>query len=182
MPKTHAETTTTPTAAPTPVASPTPTPTVVPLPSDALAPALRELMAIFANELAEVHFPNVDHKVLSELAGHVETETQRVEELRAQLDTAHATLIEVKTRLQRAAEQGLAYAKVFAASNPELMARLAEVNLGGETPRRRKLEVAAAAPAEAGDGTTPIKLPPKRGRKPKQAAEQTTEDETETGS
>jgi hypothetical protein len=164
MPKTHVEMSTT-----------TSTPTTAPSPSEALPPALRELLGIFAQELAAVSFPNVDHKVLVELAEQVEVEAQRVEELRAQLDTAHAGLIDVKARLQRAAEQGLAYARVYAAGDADLAARLAEVNLGGETPRRRKLEVAAAA-ADPGDGTTPIKLPAKRGRKPKQ--QPVVEDET----
>lgn len=171
MPKTHAET--------TPVPS---TSTPVPAPSDALSPALRELIGIFAQELAAVSFPGVDHKTFMDLAAQVETESQRVEELRAQLDTAHAALIEVKSRLQRSAEQGLAYAKVYAANDAELLARLNEVNLGGETPRRRKLEVAAAAPADPGDGSTPIKLPAKRGRKPKVAVEEESTTETETGS
>ncbi len=155
MPKTHVE-----------MSHTTSTTTAQPSQSDALPPALRELLGIFAQELAGVSFPNVDHKVLVELAEQVEVEAQRVEELRAQLDTAHAGLIDIKARLQRAAEQGLAYARVYAAGDADLAARLAEVNLGGEAPRRRKLEVAAAA--DPGDGTTPIKLPAKRGRKPKQ--------------
>ena len=169
MPKTHAET--------TPVPS---TPTPATSPSDALSPALRELIGIFAQELAAVSFPGVDHKTFMDLAAQVETESQRVEELRAQLDTAHSALIEVKSRLQRSAEQGLAYAKVYAANDAELLARLNEVNLGGETPRRRKLEVAAATATDPGDGTTPIKLPAKRGRKPKVAVEEETESETDT--
>lgn len=157
-------------------------------PSDALPPSLRELLSIFAKELSQVSFPGVDHKVLIDLSAQVEEEAQRVEELRGQLDTAHQTLIEVKGRLQRAAEQGLAYARVYAASDAELATRLAEVNLGGEAPRRRKLEVAAAA-TDPGDGTTPIKIPAKRGRKPKSqqpaAGEEASSEETsseETGS
>jgi len=181
MPKTHAETTP---VTSTPTAPSTAPSTSVPPQSDALSPALRELIGIFAQELAAVSFPGVDHKTFMDLAAQVETESQRVEELRAQLDTAHSALIEVKTRLQRSAEQGLAYAKVYAANDAELLARLNEVNIGGETPRRRKLEVAAASATDPGDGTTPIKLPAKRGRKPKvaAAAEEETETETETGS
>jgi hypothetical protein len=155
MPKTHAE--------PTPAST---TPVTAATPSDALSPALRELLAIFEQELAEVRFPNVDGKILADLAARVDAETQRVEELRAQLDTAHAGLVDVKARLQKAAEQGLGYARVYAAGDADLLARLAEVNLGGE-PRRRKLEVAAP---EAADGT--IKLPPRRGRPRKQVSDE----------
>lgn len=155
-----------------------------PTSSDTLPPALRELISIFSKELAEVNFPGVDAKVLTDLANDVAAETQRVEELRAQLDTAHATLIEVKQRLQKSAEQGLAYAKVYAATDADLATRLAEVNLGGETPRRRKLEVAApaAGAAEGGEGAE-VKQPAKRGRKPKQPPQQAAEGgEEETGS
>ncbi len=186
MPKTHAETT--PATSTPPTSTPTSTPTgtstpPVPSQSDALSPALRELIGIFAKDLAAVSFPGVDHKTFMDLAEQVDTESQRVEELRAQLDTAHSALIEVKSRLQRSAEQGLAYAKVYAANDAELLARLNELNIGGETPRRRKLEVAAAAATDPGDGTTPIKIPAKRGRKPKAAAAAAEEEtETETGS
>jgi hypothetical protein len=158
MPKTTTEPTTT-------TMTSTPAPTTAPPPAtpDALTPAMRELIALFDKELAEVRFPGVDSKLLAELGAQVDAETQRVEDLRAQLDTAHAGLVDFKNRLQRAAEQGLAYAKVYAAGDAELLAKLAEINLGGDTPRRRKLEVAAQA--DPGDGT--IKLPPRRGRKPK---------------
>ena len=63
--------------------------------------------------------------------------------------------------LLRAAEQGLAYARVYAADDPELEARLADINLGGKPePRRRKLEVAAA---DSGN-SEPLRLPPRRGQ------------------
>lgn len=175
MPKTTVDT--------TPVA-PTPTPAAADAAraADTLPPALRELVAIFEGPLSEVRFPGVDSKVLTELAAQADRETVRVEELRAQLDSAHSGLIDVKARLQRAAEQGLAYAKVFAAGDAELLARLAEVNLGGE-PKRRKARAAGseeatgegAAEGEEGAGGEDgmIKLPPRRGRKPKVAADAT---------
>lgn len=158
------------------------TPTSAAAPSDALTPSLRELVAIFDGPLSEVRFPGVDSKILTDLAALVETEMARVEELRQQLDSAHAGLIEVKARLQRSAEQGLAYARVFAAGDPELTARLAEINLAGE-PKRRKTKSASSEEAatgegaaegsgeEAADGEGMVKLPPRRGRKPKAAAD-----------
>jgi multidrug resistance efflux pump len=135
--------------------------------SQVLSPAIRELLAVFERELAGVQFPNVDHRVLAELAAQVEGESERVETLRQQLDEAQATLADAQQKLVRTAELGLAYARVYAASDADLQARLADLQIGaGEAPRRRKLEVAAPAGAE---GT--LKLPPRRGRKPKQAAE-----------
>ena len=129
--------------------------------SEALSPAIRELLAVFEGELAEVHFPGVDRKVLAELAGQVDGETRRVEELRQQLDEAQALLGDAQQKLLRAAELGLAYARIYAAEDAALLSRLSDLQVGpGEPPRRRKLEV--AAPAEGA-----VRLPAKRGRKPK---------------
>jgi len=133
--------------------------------SEALSPAIRELLAVFEGELAEVHFPGVDRKVLAELAGQVDGETRRVEELRQQLDEAQALLGDAQQKLLRAAELGLAYARIYAAEDAALLSRLSDLQVGAaEPPRRRKLEVAAPA-----DGA--VRLPAKRGRKPKQRPE-----------
>ncbi|MBK7825394.1 hypothetical protein [Nannocystis sp.] len=133
--------------------------------TEALSPAIRELLSIFEGELATVQFPNVSAKILSQLATQVSTETHRAEALRQQLDAAQATLAEAQAKLVRTAELGLAYARVFAADDPELLQRLAEIHVGAgdaSPGRRRKLEVAAPEGA--------IRLPAKRGRKPKQHA------------
>lgn len=176
MPKTIVETT--PTAQ---------TPTPAAAPSDNLSPSLRELVAIFDGPLSEVRFPGVDSKILTDLAGDVEGESVRVEELRQQLDAAHSRFIEVKARLQRVAEQGLAYAKVFAAGDPDLQARLGEINLAGE-PKRRKARAAGSEDATSGEGATEgageeggegdavVKMPARRGRKPKVAEEAAADD------
>jgi hypothetical protein len=132
--------------------------------SDSLAPALRELLDVFERELADVHFPGVDRKVLHDLATQVEGEGQRVEALRLQLEDAQNILSDAQTRLVRAAELGLAYARVYAADDAALQERLSTLHVGGEpAPKRRKLEVAGAGAAE--DGA--VRLPAKRGRKPK---------------
>ena len=130
--------------------------------SDSLAPALRELLDVFERELAEVQFPGVDRTVLHDLAAQVEGEGQRVETLRQQLDEAQQILGDAQTKLVRAAELGLAYARVYAAEDAALLDRLSGLHVGnGESaPKRRKLEVASA-----GDGS--VRLPAKRGRKPK---------------
>ena len=129
--------------------------------SDSLAPALRELLDVFERELADVHFPGVDRKVLHELATQVEGEGQRVEALRQQLEDAQNILSDAQTRLVRAAELGLAYARVYAADDAALQERLSTLHVGGEpAPKRRQL-----AGAGAEDGA--VRLPAKRGRKPK---------------
>lgn len=134
--------------------------------ASSLPPAIAELVEIFAASLAEVRFPGVDHQALAELAARVEADEARVRALRADLEAAEAAHADAHERLLRAAELGLAYARVYASDDEALQARLAGLSLGGASPRKgRKLEVAGKGGAGA------IKLPPRRARKPRAPAE-----------
>ena len=146
---------------------------------DLISPALTELLAVFEGPLAEVRFPGVDRTTLRGLIDQVRDESQKLEALRSQIDAAQSALAEAQTKLVRTAEQGLGYARIFAATDPALAERLADITLttGEEPKRRRKLEV--AAPAQPGEA---LRIPPKRGRKPKAAAEQADDSEAPTGS
>lgn len=140
-------------------------------PADPVSPALLDLLAVFEGPLAAVQFPGVDQTILQELVDQVRGRARELDQLRAQLDALHGQLTEARARLDRTAEQGLAYARVFAAADSELTARLADIHLGGRPePRRRKLEVAAA---DSGNGE-PLRLPPRRGRKPRAVVEEPT--------
>lgn len=144
-------------------------------PSEALSPAIRELLSVFEGELAEVSFPNVSAKILRDLAAQVAEESQRVETLRQQLEEVQTTLTEAQQKLVRTAELGLAYARVYAAEDADLLDRLSTLQVGpNEPPRRRKLEVAAP------EGT--VRLPAKRGRKPKNHDADATDTTDATGS
>jgi len=143
--------------------------------SEALSPAIRELLSVFEGELADVHFPGVDRKVLVELAAQVEGEGRRVEELRQQIEEAQSLLTDAQQKLVRAAELGLAYARIYAAEDAALLSRLSDLQVGpGEPTRKRKLEVAPAA-----DGA--VRLPAKRGRKPKQRPADEADTDADTG-
>src|SRR5688500_16153049 len=98
--------------------------------SEALSPAIRELLSVFENELSEVQFPNVSAKILTDLAAQVADESQRVEELRQQLEVAQNTLSEAQQKLVRTAELGLAYARVYAADDAALLGRLSDLQVG----------------------------------------------------
>ncbi|MBL8969136.1 MAG: hypothetical protein JNK56_01060 [Myxococcales bacterium] len=140
---------------------------------ESLSPAIRELLSIFEGELAKVQFPNVSAKILTDLASQVSDESERVEALRQQLDAAQATLAEAQQKLVRTAELGLAYARVYAADDASLLQRLADLQVGPNdngAPRRRKLEVA--------DPEGAVRLPAKRGRKPKNATPEADVDAT----
>lgn len=142
-----------------------------------ISPALLDLLAVFEGPLAEVKFPGVDSATLRTLVDQVRSSSEKLEALRSQFEGLQSALTEAQTKLVRAAEQGLGYARVYAAGDPELSERLAGITLttGEEPRRRRKLEVAAAQEGEA------IRMPPKRGRKPKSATEPT-DPEAATGS
>jgi len=100
--------------------------------------------------------------VLRDLAAQVDGEGQRVEVLRQQLEEAQSILSDAQTKLVRAAELGLAYARVYAADDAALLDRLSSLHVGSEpAPKKRKLEVASGGE----DGA--VRLPAKRGRKPK---------------
>lgn len=137
---------------------------------DPVSPAVLDLLAVFAGPLADVQFPGVDRDTLQALVDQVRENAHKLDALRAQLDALHAHLTDARTRLQRTAEQGLAYARVYAAADPELEARLADIALTApgkaSEPRRRRLEVAPDAA-----GPEPLRLPPRRGRKPRVVAE-----------
>lgn len=157
--------------------------------ADPISPALLDLLAVFEGPLAEVQFPGVDRGSLRTLIDQVREGSLELDTLRAQLEALHNQLTETRVQLIRAAEQGLAYARIYAATDPELEARLAAITLapnGKPEPRRRKSDLSAAKqPAEAGDGE-PLRLPPRRGRKPREAGEAPTAeaptDEAPTGS
>ena len=139
---------------------------------DPISPALLELLAVFEGPLADVQFPGVDSSSLRARIDEVRSHALELDSLRARLDTLHAQLSEARTGLVRTAEQGLAYARVYAATNPELEARLAGITLtpGKPEPRRRKSDHAARQPAEASAGEQP-RLPPRRGRKPRDVSD-----------
>lgn len=138
--------------------------------ADPVSPAHLDLLAVFEGPLAGVQFPGVDQAILQDLVDQVRGRAHELDQLRAQLDALHGQLAEARARLDRAAEQGLAYARVYATDDPELEARLADITLAvpgkSAEPRRRRLELAA----EPGN-PEPLRLPPRRGRKPRVVAE-----------
>ncbi len=144
-------------AVPAPVASPTSARA-----DEAVNPAIRELLVIFAEALAGVSFPDVDGKALAVQAAQVEERAAEVRRLEATLDDARRRLAEAHEALAVRAQRAMAYARVFADGDAALSARLEGLAL----PRVRGARtVTAAATTPASDGA-----PRRRGRPPKSAA------------
>lgn len=114
---------------------------------DPVAAPLRDVLGIFADDLADVRFPDIDATVLNAAAAVVEDVAGDVARLEAALDEARRRLDDAHDALTAKAARGVAYARVFAIGDDDLMGRLDAIML----PRSRGRSapaVAAAAPAK----------------------------------
>lgn len=103
---------------------------------DAIPAPVRAVLDLFEGPLAEVQFPDVDHRSLA--AGAVEVE-QRRGELQAALEAVQVAREELErsqTELGERARKAHAYATVFAAGDAELVEQLAAIQLDGGPKRR----------------------------------------------
>lgn len=127
--------------------------------ADPVAAPLREVAALFADELSDVRFPDLDATILNAAIAEVEAAVADVAQLEAAVADARRRLDERHDALVHKAARGLAYARVFADSDTELLARLDSITL----PRARRGGAAPAASTE--------QQPKKRGRKPQSSGE-----------
>ncbi|RKH95565.1 hypothetical protein D7Y15_41930 [Corallococcus sp. AB030] len=131
--------------------------------NDSISPALRALLELFATDLADVKFPDVDTAVLGESAAHVREKAEAVARAQAALDAARHALNESQESLLQKGQRALAYAKVFAEDDAELGAKLEAIHL----PRPvRKAGQAQMEPVGAAPGNDD-NAPRRRGRPPK---------------
>lgn len=119
--------------------------------SDPLPPLARDILSLFEDELADQRFGDVDRAVLEELAERTRDDASRVSAARDALDEALAGLERSRAELVRRAEQGLAYARVFAREDTDLAARLEALEARStptkKKPKRRAPKKSAAKPA-----------------------------------
>ena len=100
----------------------------------AVSDPIRQLVALFAEDLPDVLFPEVDAQMLASLVRTVEARADTLAQAEADLAAARQAHAEAHVELTQAAEKGLGYARVFAADNPELSAKLAEISLTRAKP------------------------------------------------
>jgi hypothetical protein len=104
-------------------------------PSDDPVPAdLRAVLELFSAELRGVAFPGVDAAGLGKHAEEVRARARDVERAQAALDAALGALGERTAALAALAGRALAYARVYAADNAELAARLADLEPAADRP------------------------------------------------
>jgi hypothetical protein len=92
-------------------------------------PAVQALLDLFATSLADVRFADVDGPSLARCAAEVETAAQAEAIARSALDAAHVALQEKQEALLQRAHRALAYARVYAESDPTLAASLEAIGL-----------------------------------------------------
>lgn len=139
-----------------PVATPAPHASLEPYPThaDPIGGALRELLAIFADALGDVKFPDVDAAALVMMAKQVEDRDAEVRRAELAVDEARRRLNESQDQLLARAHRAAAYARVFADGNAALTARLDALAL----PRPRLGKPGTTS------SVTAIDPPKKRGR------------------
>ncbi len=124
----------------------------------------RAVIDLFANQLANLAFPDVDAALLKRQADEVRAEAIAVARAADALEAAQRKLSERNALLGETVARGLAYARIYADAHPDRHALATAI-------------AAVAAPVQ----TAPVVPKKRRGRPPRQSAElfATTE---ETGS
>lgn len=133
-------------------------------PQNAISDPLKALLGLFDGDLRELKFPDVDAQVLTTTARAVVAAAESVAEAEAALEAAREELQRHQDALLHKAQRALAYARVYAEEQPELLEKLALITLP-RPPRRASAAEQSAAPSSEGSA------PRRRGRPPKQRGE-----------
>jgi hypothetical protein len=136
--------------------------------NDPISPALHSLLDLFASDLKQVKFPDMDASVLQEAAGRVRERAEALAKAQAAMEAARLALHESQEALLQRGQRALAYVRVFAEENAELSAKLDGISL----PRAaRKSARADGAPVESQQvAANDESAPKRRGRPPKARA------------
>jgi ElaB/YqjD/DUF883 family membrane-anchored ribosome-binding protein len=131
---------------------------------NAISAPIQSLLDLFAQDLADVRFADVDAKVLNQVASDVESAAAAVASAQAVLDAARASLQDRQDVLLQLAQRALAYARVYAESDPSLSASLEAIALP-RVARRTRMDGSEALVLSP----EPQPAPRKRGRARKES-------------
>jgi hypothetical protein len=106
-----------------------------------IPPSVQSLLDLFTASLADVRFGDVDAQSLARFAADMESAASTVATTQAALDAARATLQERHDALVQHAQRALAYARVYAESDPALGAQLDAISLPRSSRRPRDADV-----------------------------------------
>jgi phage-related tail protein len=77
---------------------------------------------VFAKQLANISFPDIDAAALRRQADELRSEAKTVARARAALDTALETFVTRLARLTETAARAVAYARIYSVAHPEQQA------------------------------------------------------------
>jgi hypothetical protein len=103
----------------------------------AIPTPIQTVLELFANDLAEVRFADVDAKTLEQIATNVKAAAEVVASAEVALDAARAALQERQEILLQHSQRALAYARVYAENDEAMSARLEAITLPRVTRRPR---------------------------------------------
>lgn len=105
---------------------------------DPLSPFCRDVLALFSGALDGVRFPELDRARLEGEASETLAAQLEVERLERELEVARQRTKDAVARLTRSAEQALAYARVYATTQPAVAEALEALDGATSTsgPRR----------------------------------------------
>lgn len=125
----------------------------------AVPPSLNAVIELFENELAHLKFPDLDRAVLAAAADRVEAQAAALRQAEAALMATREALQDSLDALQHKCQRALAYARIYAEDDADLLGRIDAV----EVVRPRGPRSVASVPtsgAPRSDAAT-------RGRKPR---------------
>jgi hypothetical protein len=131
---------------------------------DSIPPFIKTVLDLFASDLAEVKFPDVDQKSLAEAALEAQAQAEEAAGAEEALRSAMAALAAKQEELQQKAQRALAYAAVYAQGNPELHAKVEAAARAAGFSKPRPAQKERATPPASAD---PQAAPRRRGRPPK---------------
>jgi hypothetical protein len=123
--------------------------------SDPIPPFAQQVLAVYAEQLPDVRFPDLDLGLLETSAAELRAAQLEAERIEAELEAARAAVRTQAELLQCRAERTLAYARVFADGDAALSERLADIGRSVRVPRARTAQFTEGMPAAP---------PKKRGR------------------
>lgn len=113
-----------PVAIPAPASTPVPLPVplAVPLDEDPVSPEVSGVIELFATQLAEVAFPEVDAGSLCRAADELRAEAHKVARAREALDAALVSFSARRAALGEIAARAIAYARIYSQAHPDRVA------------------------------------------------------------
>jgi hypothetical protein len=119
------------------------------------SPAIQSVLELFKGPLAKLRFADIDATGLANLAAEVESAAGELNEHEAKLGELRQVLGERQEALLVLAQRALAYARVYAEGNDELLEELNRISLPRASKPRKPSAAKSAGAEEAAAPSSP---------------------------